>query len=53
MSRLKNLIEENKSELAGLLTSEHGKVREDALGEVTRGLEVVEFACGAPQLMIY
>jgi malonate-semialdehyde dehydrogenase (acetylating)/methylmalonate-semialdehyde dehydrogenase len=37
--------------LAGLLTSEHGKVHEDALGEVTRGLEVVEFACGAPQLL--
>jgi malonate-semialdehyde dehydrogenase (acetylating)/methylmalonate-semialdehyde dehydrogenase len=51
MSRLKNLIEENKAELAGFLTSEHGKVREDALGEVTRGLEVVEFACGAPQLL--
>ena len=51
MFRLKNLIEEYKSELAGFLTSEHGKVRDDALGEVTRGLEVVEFACGAPQLL--
>ncbi len=51
MSRLKNLIEEHKHELAGLLTSEHGKVRDDALGEVTRGLEVVEFTCGAPQLL--
>ncbi len=51
MSRLKNLIEENKEALAALLTSEHGKVRDDALGEVTRGLEVVEFACGAPQLL--
>ena len=51
MFRLKNLIEEYKAELAGFLTSEHGKVRDDALGEVTRGLEVVEFACGAPQLL--
>ncbi|MDX2417707.1 MAG: CoA-acylating methylmalonate-semialdehyde dehydrogenase [Xanthomonadales bacterium] len=51
MFRLKSLIEAHKLELAGLLTSEHGKVRDDALGEVTRGLEVVEFACGAPQLL--
>lgn len=51
MFRLKNLIEENKVELAALLTSEHGKVHDDAMGEVTRGLEVVEFACGAPQLL--
>jgi len=51
MSRLSNLIEAHKNELAGLLTSEHGKVKDDALGEVTRGLEVVEFACGAPQLL--
>ncbi len=51
MFRLKNLIEEHRDEIAGLLTSEHGKVRDDALGEVTRGLEVVEFACGAPQLL--
>ncbi len=51
MFRLKSLIEEHRLELAGLLTSEHGKVRDDALGEVTRGLEVVEFACGAPQLL--
>jgi malonate-semialdehyde dehydrogenase (acetylating)/methylmalonate-semialdehyde dehydrogenase len=51
MFRLKTLLEEHKDALAGLLTSEHGKVRDDALGEVTRGLEVVEFACGAPQLL--
>jgi len=51
MFRLKNLLEEHRNELAALLTSEHGKVRDDALGEVTRGLEVVEFACGAPQLL--
>jgi malonate-semialdehyde dehydrogenase (acetylating)/methylmalonate-semialdehyde dehydrogenase len=51
MFRLKNLLEENKVALARILTSEHGKVHDDALGEVTRGLEVVEFACGAPQLL--
>ena len=51
MFRLKSLIEDHKTGLAALLTSEHGKVRDDALGEVTRGLEVVEFACGAPQLL--
>jgi len=51
MFRLKNLIEDHRDELAAMLTSEHGKVREDALGEVTRGLEIVEFACGAPQLL--
>ncbi len=51
MFRLKNLIEQNLDALAAILTNEHGKVREDARGEVTRGLEVVEFACGAPQLL--
>jgi len=51
MFQLKNLLEKHKDELAALLTSEHGKVRDDARGEVTRGLEVVEFACGAPQLL--
>jgi malonate-semialdehyde dehydrogenase (acetylating)/methylmalonate-semialdehyde dehydrogenase len=49
--RLKNLLEQHAEELAAILTSEHGKVLEDARGEVTRGLEVVEFACGAPQLL--
>src|SRR4029077_20684824 len=38
-------------ELAAIITAEHGKVLNDALGEVTRGLEVVEFACGMPQLL--
>lgn len=36
--------------LAGLISREHGKVHSDALGELTRGLEVVEFACGIPHL---
>jgi malonate-semialdehyde dehydrogenase (acetylating)/methylmalonate-semialdehyde dehydrogenase len=51
MSRFKNLIEQHHDELAAILTNEHGKVREDARGEVTRGMEVVEFASGAPQLL--
>jgi len=49
--RLKNLLEEHHDELAAILTNEHGKVAEDAHGEVTRGIEVVEFASGAPQLL--
>ena len=40
-----------KAEIAALITAEHGKVLSDALGEVTRGLEVVEFACGIPHLL--
>jgi malonate-semialdehyde dehydrogenase (acetylating)/methylmalonate-semialdehyde dehydrogenase len=51
MFRFKGLIEEHREELAALITSEHGKVLSDALGEVTRGMEVVEFACGIPQLL--
>ncbi|MBC8074078.1 MAG: CoA-acylating methylmalonate-semialdehyde dehydrogenase [Deltaproteobacteria bacterium] len=44
-------LERRKLDVAKLLTSEHGKVAADALGEVNRGLEVVEFACGIPQLI--
>ncbi len=51
MSRFKELVETNADRLGSLITSEHGKVRDDALGEVTRGLEVVEFACGGPHLL--
>jgi malonate-semialdehyde dehydrogenase (acetylating)/methylmalonate-semialdehyde dehydrogenase len=50
MFRFKELIEEHREELAVLITAEHGKVLADARGEVTRGLEVVEFACGIPHL---
>ncbi len=50
MFRYRALIEEHRDELAHLITAEHGKVLADAAGEVTRGLEVVEFACGIPQL---
>ncbi len=51
MMRFKELMEQNHDALAAAITREHGKVFSDAKGEVTRGLEVVEFACGAPQLL--
>jgi malonate-semialdehyde dehydrogenase (acetylating)/methylmalonate-semialdehyde dehydrogenase len=47
----RELVDRHRKELAALLTAEHGKVLPDALGEVNRGLEVVEFACGLPQLL--
>ena len=49
--RFKALLEEHADEIARTLTSEHGKVLSDARGELTRGMEVVEFACGIPQLL--
>ena len=51
LSSYKNLIEQNIEELAKLVSVEHGKTLEDAKGSVTRGLEVVEFACGIPHLL--
>jgi malonate-semialdehyde dehydrogenase (acetylating)/methylmalonate-semialdehyde dehydrogenase len=51
LSRFKELLEAEADELARLLSREHGKTVSDARGEVTRGLEVVEFACGAPHLL--
>ena len=48
--RFKELLEVRQDELARLISEEHGKVLSDALGELTRGLEVVEFACGIPHL---
>jgi malonate-semialdehyde dehydrogenase (acetylating)/methylmalonate-semialdehyde dehydrogenase len=51
MFRFKQLCEENLDAFARVITSEHGKVLSDAKGEMIRGLEVVEFACGAPQLL--
>ena len=51
MFRFKELIETHIDELARLISNEHGKVFLDAKGEVQRGLEVVEFACGIPHLM--
>jgi malonate-semialdehyde dehydrogenase (acetylating)/methylmalonate-semialdehyde dehydrogenase len=49
--KFKELAERHAGELAALITAEHGKVFTDAEGELTRGLEVVEFACGIPQLL--
>jgi malonate-semialdehyde dehydrogenase (acetylating)/methylmalonate-semialdehyde dehydrogenase len=49
--KFKELIERHHDDLAKAITSEHGKVLSDARGEVTRGLEIVEFACGIPQLL--
>ncbi len=49
--KFKELIEKNSDELTKLIVSEHGKVYDDAKGSLTRGLEVVEFACGIPQLL--
>jgi malonate-semialdehyde dehydrogenase (acetylating)/methylmalonate-semialdehyde dehydrogenase len=45
------LLNAHRDELAAMITSEHGKVFTDAQGEVTRGIEIVEFACGIPQLL--
>jgi malonate-semialdehyde dehydrogenase (acetylating) / methylmalonate-semialdehyde dehydrogenase len=49
--RFRELLNSRKEELAAIITAEHGKVRSDALGEVARGQEVVEFACGIPHLL--
>jgi len=51
MFRFRELLEARKGELAEIITSEHGKVLSDALGEIQRGQEVVEFACGLPHLL--
>jgi malonate-semialdehyde dehydrogenase (acetylating)/methylmalonate-semialdehyde dehydrogenase len=47
----RELVREHSAELAALITAEHGKVASDAAGEVARGLEVIEFACGIPHLL--
>jgi malonate-semialdehyde dehydrogenase (acetylating) / methylmalonate-semialdehyde dehydrogenase len=49
--RYRDLLDRHADELAGLITAQHGKVLADARGEVARGLEVVEFACGIPHLL--
>ncbi|MGA8705382.1 MAG: CoA-acylating methylmalonate-semialdehyde dehydrogenase [Steroidobacteraceae bacterium] len=51
MYRFKQLLEERANEICALITSEHGKVLGDAMGEVQRGIENVEFAAGAPELL--
>ena len=51
ISKYKEILEKNIEELAKIISEEHGKTIDDAKGSVTRGLEVVEFATGIPQLM--
>ena len=51
LNKFLGLLNEHRDTLAAMITAEHGKVFTDAQGEVTRGIEIVEFACGAPQLL--
>ncbi|WP_295527124.1 CoA-acylating methylmalonate-semialdehyde dehydrogenase [uncultured Pseudacidovorax sp.] len=51
MFKFLELLNQHRDELAHLITAEHGKVFTDAQGEVTRGIDIVEFACGIPQLL--
>ncbi len=51
MFAFRQLLDQRKGELAEIITTEHGKVVSDALGEISRGLEVVDFACGLPHLL--
>jgi malonate-semialdehyde dehydrogenase (acetylating)/methylmalonate-semialdehyde dehydrogenase len=51
MFRIRELVHQRREDLARVLTAEHGKVFSDAMGEVTRGLEVIEYACGIPTLL--
>jgi malonate-semialdehyde dehydrogenase (acetylating) / methylmalonate-semialdehyde dehydrogenase len=51
MFRFKQLLDANLDALARAISEEHGKILSDAAGEVTRGIEVVEYACGAPELL--
>ncbi|OLF54668.1 CoA-acylating methylmalonate-semialdehyde dehydrogenase [Pseudomonas chlororaphis] len=51
MFKFKELLDQHHNELAEIITREHGKVLSDAHGEVTRGIEIVEYACGAPSLL--
>lgn len=49
--KMRELVDANRREIAAILSAEHGKTIADAMGEVARGLENIEFACGAPQLL--
>jgi malonate-semialdehyde dehydrogenase (acetylating)/methylmalonate-semialdehyde dehydrogenase len=51
LNKFLDLLNRHRDDLAAIITSEHGKVFSDAQGEVTRGIEIVEFACGIPQLL--
>ena len=52
MFKFKYLVEQNFDRIAEAISSEHGKTHDDALGEVQRGLEVVDFACGIPDCRV-
>ena len=51
MFRFKALLEQRADEIVAVISREHGKVLSDAAGELSRGIEIVEYACGAPQLL--
>src|SRR5947207_480260 len=51
MFRVRELVDEHREDIAKILTAEHGKVLSDAMGEVARGLEVIEYCCGIPELL--
>jgi len=51
LQKFLQLVDQHKERLAAVITAEHGKVFSDALGEVARGVDVIEFACGVPQLL--
>src|SRR4051812_29780383 len=51
LNRFRDLVEQHQKEIASIVSEEHGKVLLDAMGSVQRGIEVVEFACGAPHLL--
>src|SRR5687767_9815625 len=51
LTKFLDLLNKERNTLAAIITSEHGKVLSDARGEVARGIEIVEFACGIPQLL--
>ena len=51
MFKFLELLNRHRDELAHMITAEHGKVFTDAQGEVSRGIDIVEFACGIPQLL--
>src|SRR3569833_2545869 len=52
MFKFKELLEKPADELAKLISAEHGKVHDDALGELARGIDCVDYACGIPQLLM-
>lgn len=51
MFKFKDLLDQHRDEIARIISNQHGKLHDDALGEIARGVEVVEFACGAPNLL--